>query len=191
MAEDQYVAIARCSETLKTRQRPIFEEVLVHAPRTAVHQSKPLAVGVKPDLGVERSEERLPVRRHRLFGPTERYVPEALLFGIAVGASTFVPIEADAIVVVSNDCRNGVLPDPVDHYVWKRRVPDQVAETIRPLDVLMLQVVEHGFQRRDVRVDVTDDGNSHGSSPATCSEASCVRGTITRSATAGSACVSH
>jgi hypothetical protein len=55
---------------------------------------------------------------------------------------------------------------PIDDFVGKRGVADEISQAIDRVDLLLLQIVQDRLERRDVRVDVTEDGNFHESSPA-------------------------
>ena len=51
--------------------------------------------------------------------------------------------------------------NPLDHFIRKGAVADQIAEAVDRVGVSAAQIVEDGLERRQIAVDVTENGDGH------------------------------
>ena len=123
-----------------------------------------MAVGLEPDLRA-RASEAMPCWRRSMcaFVQAKPRSPERLARSVVgVGAAALVAAEPGAVVVVAHDDRDALGPESLEHLVGPRCIPDQIAEDVAAVDASRLDVGENGVERRQVGVDVGEDGDSHG-----------------------------
>ncbi len=118
-------------------------------------------VDVEPNLRHQGSEERLAVGGRLGLRPFQRLLAELSIALFLVGASTLGAVETDAIVVVAHDRWNVLASNPIDHLIRERRVANEIAEAIDPIGPFAADIVQDRIQRRDVAVNVADQGDTH------------------------------
>src|SRR5687767_1309636 len=70
-------------------------------------------------------------------------------------------VGADGRVVVSSHSGYAMTSDQRHHFVRPWRIAHQVTEVENLIRILHRIVLEHRFERRKIRVDVADQGDSH------------------------------
>jgi hypothetical protein len=88
-------------------------------------------------------------------------IAPTFLLGVTVGASTVILLEANPVVVVAHDRWNLFVADSLDHFIRRRGIADQIAQTIQSVERVSANVREHGFQSRKVGMDVTENCDLH------------------------------
>ncbi len=158
--------------------RPVLVQVLVDAPRAAVHGQQLAGRRLEDEAVLERAQEgaRL-VGGHRV-GPGERRgALRALLVGL-VDAAAVAGAEADALVVVAHQRRHAPVPDQRGDLVGERPVADEVAEAERLGDPAAVDVREDRLEPGQVAVDVRVDGERRGDGDCTHRDCSSNQGPV-------------
>jgi len=139
----------------------VLIEVLVDPARAAVNEQGAVALADEPDFARKRAQPGLVGRRCVRLGPRERSVAEGLLGRIDVGAAAVVAVEPCAVVVVARYTRDAFGPEPSEDFVRPGGVADEVAEDVAGVDACEGDIGEDGLQRRQVGVDVGEEGDPH------------------------------
>ena len=140
------------------RLRPVLEEVLVDAPRAAVHGEQVAGRRREREVVLERAQVGLDLVGHGLLRPRQRDgALGALLVGL-VDAAAVAGLEADALVVVAHERGDAAVAHEQGDLVGRGSVADEVAERDRLRHPAPLDVGEDRLEARQVAVHVAEDG---------------------------------
>ena len=137
---------------------PILEQVLVDAPRAAVHGEQLTRGRIQQKAVLERAQVGLHLGGDRALGPLQgRGALGTLLIGL-VDAAALSLLKADPLVVVAHETRDAALAQQQGDFVRRRPVADEIAETEHLGEAASLDVAEHRLESRQVAVHVGEDG---------------------------------
>ena len=94
--------------------------------------------------------------------PLDRPLPELAVVRRDVRTAAVLEVPGDRVVVVAVDRRDLALGDQGDDLVWVRPVPDQISSADDAVDAELVNAGEGCFERREVAMDVGDDGEVAG-----------------------------
>jgi hypothetical protein len=140
--------------------RPVLEQVLVDAPRAAVHRQQLAGRRVEDEAVLERAQKRARLVAGHRVGPGERGGALGALRVGLVDAAAVAGAEADALVVVAHQGGDAAVAHQGRDLVGERPVADEVTEAEHVADAAGLEVREDRLEAGQVAVDVGEDGEA-------------------------------
>jgi hypothetical protein len=137
----------------------VLEEVLVDLARRAVDQVHAVIADLDVQVEGQLAHEVLGGLVGVGEGPIDGLLAELAVVRIDVRAAAVVEVARDRVVVVSVDRRDRALLDERADLVGVRAVADEIAPAEDALDAERVDARKRRLQRREVGVEVGDDGD--------------------------------
>jgi hypothetical protein len=166
VAEDEHVGLRLEGEALVKPRRLVLEQVLVDLARRSVDESDALPAELEAQVEGEVAHEVLRALVGVRERPCDRALSEFAVLLRHVGTAAVLEVARDRVVVVAVDRRDAALLDQRAHFVRMGAVADQIAAAVDPLDAELLDARERRLERRQVAVDVGDDGDALHAAPS-------------------------
>ena len=109
--KDEHIRIRALRNARQGARIPIFEQVLIHPPRRAVHQAEAPALRLEANLRDEGAQVGLVLRRGDAASPEQGLLTPRFFVFVLVGAAAVIAIKPDPIVVVAHDGGDATLAD--------------------------------------------------------------------------------
>src|SRR5690606_28830337 len=160
VSKTQYIRTGIFQDAEQAFIRSVFEQIFVDFSGAPMHQTQSYRTVIQMELHRNMGWERSQISSLFFFynGIGERNGDAAIgLFLVGfVGATTFIAVAADAIIVISGNSRNAAPADLINHLVGPNVVPHQVTQTINAVWISALHIVEKCFQGGKICVNIAE-----------------------------------
>jgi hypothetical protein len=160
MTAENDIHIDSFGQTRQAIRRGFRPEMLLVGRGTPMGEQYPNPLDREEQLLRQRSEEATAFGGEMRVGPSKS---EVLLGHLRLAPGLFVGWKfEDLLVIVADDAGDPAPIEPLNHRIRKRAVPDEISHVPHRLGPTLSGIFKHSLQRRQIRVDVTDQGNLHG-----------------------------